>query len=113
MHVHAYEHGYTTTVHVFAQVLWVHGRSVAQGTPCYDAHQSAELNNTIANRPVATEKLQLGGSFVQSCGPFQQNTFSKIVDLLWTLNNFVVFSNKIVDMQFWQICGFFKQNSGP
>ena len=50
------------------------------------------------------QKLQLGGSFVQNCGPFQQNSglfnkfvvFSnKIVDLF---DKFVAFSNKIVDL---------------
>ena len=37
-----------------------------------------------------SQKLQLGGSFVQNCGPFEQNS--------GTFNNFVVFSNKIVDI---------------
>ena len=35
-----------------------------------------------------SQKLQLGGSFVQNCGTFQQNTGQK----------FVIFSNKIVDL---------------
>ena len=51
-----------------------------------------------------SQKLQLDGSFVQSHGPFQQNSglfnkfvvFSKkIVDLF---DNFVAFSDKIVDL---------------
>ena len=36
-----------------------------------------------------SQKLQLGGSFVQNYGPFEQNS--------GLFNNLVVFSNKIVD----------------
>ena len=51
------------------------------------------------------QKLQLGGSFVQNCGLFQQNS--------GLFNNFVVFSNKIVDLlvklwTFYLKGGFFR-----
>ena len=50
-----------------------------------------------------SQKLQLGGSFVQNCEPFRQNTgpLSKIMELL---NKIVGFFNNFVV--------FFKQNSG-